>query len=81
VIDNDLPIWQWAFAADGRSVAIRQAPVHGAAPMSYERRDIRTGRLLAAATTDSATSPAALPVWARAVMARQAPLPAPSRER
>jgi len=81
VIDNDLPIWQWAFAADGRSVAIRQAPVHGAAPTSYERRDIRTGRLLATAQSDSATPPAALPVWARDVMPRQPPLPAPSRER
>src|SRR5829696_4909953 len=49
VIGNDLPIWQWAFAADGRSVAIRQAPVHGAAPMYYERRDIRTGRVIATA--------------------------------
>lgn len=81
VINNDLPIWQWAFAADGRSVAIRQAPVHGAAPTFYERRDVRTGRLLATAQSDFITPPSALPVWARDVMQRQAPLPAPSHER
>jgi len=81
VINDDLPIWQWAFAADGRSVAIRQAPVHGAAPTSYERRDIRTGRLLATATTDSITSPSTLPVWASDVMQRQAPLPPTSHQR
>jgi hypothetical protein len=81
VISNELPIWQWAFAADGRTVAIRQAPVHGAAPMFYEQRDIRTGRLVATATTDSTPPPSALPVWARDVMPRQAPLPAPTHER
>jgi hypothetical protein len=81
VINNDLPIWQWAYSADGRSVAIRQAPVHFAAMTSYERRDIRTGRLLATAQSDSTKPPSALPVWARDVMQRQAPLPAPSHER
>ena len=64
VIGNDMPIWQWAFAADGRSVVIRQAPVHGAAPTSYERRDIRTGRVTATAVADSSFDPA-LPAWAR----------------
>ena|SRR5215204_5273168 len=81
VISNELPIWQWAFAADGRTVAIRQAPVHGAAETSYERRDIRTGRLLATAQSDSATPPSALPVWARQAMPKRGPLPPPSHER
>ena len=80
-ISNALPIWQWAFAADGQSVVIRQAPIHGAAPMSYERRDIRTGRLIATAQTDSTTLPKALPAWVRAAMPRQEPLPPLSNER
>ena len=53
VISNEMPIWQWAFAADGRNVVIRQASVHVAAPMYYELRAIRTGRLIARAQTDS----------------------------
>ena len=75
VISNALPIWQWAFATDRRSVVIRQAPVHGAAPMSYEQRDIRTGRLIAEAQMDSTTPPSALPAWVRPAMPRPAPLP------
>ena len=81
VISNELPIWQWAFAADRRSVVIRQAPVHGAAPMGYEQRDIWTGRLIADVQMDSATPPAALPAWVRAAMPRRAPLPPLSNER
>jgi hypothetical protein len=69
VISNALPIWQWAFAPDGKNVVIRQAPVHGGAPMSYELRAIRTGRLIAAAQMDSATR-TALPPWARAAIPR-----------
>lgn len=69
VIGNELPIWQWAFAADGRNVVLRQAPVHGTSPMSYELRAIGTGRLIAAAQMDSATR-TTLPKWARAAMPR-----------
>ena len=68
VISNQMPIWRWAFAGDARSVTIRQAPVHGAAPMSYERHDIRTGRLIESVETDSTTPRTALPAWARGVM-------------
>jgi hypothetical protein len=84
VISNALPIWQWAFAAGEQNVVIRQAPVHGAAPVYYELREIRTGRLIAAVQADSAT---ALPAWARAAQpksARAPPLPGPpesTRER
>ena len=81
VISNELPIWQWAFTDDGRSVAIRQAPVHGAAPTSYERRDIRTGYLMATAMGDSTSRAAALPAWARGAMPRRASSPRRSNER
>src|SRR5215211_1283461 len=80
VIGNELPIWQWAFAADGRSVVIRQAPIHGAAPMYYERRDIRSGRVIATALAVSTTR-SALPGWARVAMRRCAPSPPLSDER
>jgi hypothetical protein len=66
VIGNASPIWQWAFAADGRSVVIRQAPVHGPAPMYFERRDIRTGRVMATALVDSSTR--SVPAWTRRAM-------------
>ena len=74
VIANELPIWQWAFAADGQSVVIRQAPIHGAESMFYERRDIRTGRVIARAIDDS-TNRRALPAWVRAAMPRRPPSP------
>ena len=74
VIASEMPIWQWGFAADGRSVVIREAPLHGDAPMFYELHDMRTGRLIASAETDS-SSHAALPPWARAAMKREPPLP------
>jgi hypothetical protein len=80
VIGNELPIWQWAFAADGRSVVIRQAPVHGAAPTSYERRDIRTGRVIATALADSSTRRAP-PAWVRIAMPRPASSPPLPNER
>jgi hypothetical protein len=80
VISNELPIWQWTFAADGRNVVIRQAPVHGSAPMHFELRHIRTGTLIATAQADSATQ-AALPRWARAAMPMHVPSPPPSHER
>ena len=74
VIRGDLPVWQWGFAADGKSVVIREAPVHGAAPAVYERRDIRTGHVIATVTVDStARAPATLPEWARVAMPRRAP--------
>jgi hypothetical protein len=67
VISNGLPIWRWAFAPGGRSVVIRQAPVHGDSPTSYEQRDIRSGRVIATAVSSST---GALPEWAHAVMQR-----------
>jgi hypothetical protein len=67
VISDGLPVWQWAFSPDGGSVVIRQAPVHGDAPVSYEQRDIRSGRVIASTITDSTT---ALPGWARPVVAK-----------
>lgn len=79
VIGNASPIWQWAFAADGRGVVIRQAPVHGPAPMYFERRDIRTGRVTATATVDSSTR--SVPAWTRRAMPTQAPSPPLSSER
>jgi len=78
VISNELPIWQWAFAADGRSVVIRQAPVHGDAPTSYELREIHTGRLVATIQKDSTTN---LPVWARVVRPRSDSSPPFSNKR
>jgi hypothetical protein len=72
VIATDMTVWQWGFAPDGRSVVIRQAPLHGDAPMFYELHDMRTGRLIATAETDSA-SHAALPSWTRAAMKRDPP--------
>ena len=62
VIGDDLPIWQWAFVPGGRNVVIREAPVHGDAPATYELREIRTGRLIASIQKDSTTT---LPPWAR----------------
>jgi hypothetical protein len=69
VISNSLPIWQWAFARDGRNVVIRQGPVHGAAPLHYELRDLRTGRWKATAQipTNSGRR-TALPQWVRDAM-------------
>jgi len=78
MIGNGLPIWQWAFAADGQNVVVRQAPVHGAAPSSYELREIRTGLLIAAVQADSTT---ALPQWARAAQPKSAPAAPRSNER
>jgi hypothetical protein len=78
VISNELPIWRWAFAADGQNVVIRQAPVHGSAPLYYELREIRTGRLIAAVQTDSTT---VLPAWAHAAQPKSGPLPPLSDER
>lgn len=69
IISNALPIWQWAFADNARNVVIRQTPVHGPAPMSYELRAVRDGRVLATAQTDSAGH-GALPAWARAAIPR-----------
>jgi hypothetical protein len=80
VISNASPIWQWAFAPDGRSVVIRQAPVHGAAPQYYELRDSQTGRLIATAEADS-TSPIALPPWLHAAIPLPASSPPLSNER
>jgi len=79
VISDELPVWQWAFAADGRSVVIRQAPVHGAAPTFYERRDVRTGRVLATAQADSSTREP-LPEWVRGAMRKRAPMAPPSNK-
>jgi hypothetical protein len=79
VIRNDLPIWQWAFVGDGRSVVIRQAPVHGAAPTFYERRDVRTGRVLATAHADT-SAPEALPAWVRGAMRKRMPMSQPSNK-
>jgi hypothetical protein len=67
VIAGALPIWQWAFSPGGQRVVLRQAPVHGAAPMLYELHDIRTGRLIASTEVDAGTS-AALPAWVRAAL-------------
>jgi hypothetical protein len=69
-ISNALPIWQWAFAADGRNVVIRQAPVHGDAPEHYELRDARSGRLRAIADVDRVHA-ATPPDWARPAMPAQ----------
>src|SRR5262245_62715246 len=69
VIHNGRPIWQWAFAANGRSVVIRQAPVHGAGPVNYELRDIRTGRVIATVQTEADSTPStAFPQWVRPVL-------------
>jgi hypothetical protein len=75
-VSNELPIWRWAFSADGRSVVIRQAPVHGSAPEHYELRDVDNGRVIATADFDP-THAAALSEWARIAMPRQ-PAPPPS---
>ena len=64
VVSNGLPIWQWSFLADGRKVAIRQSPVHGAAPDHYELRDIQTGSLVSSFDADSAHA-GDIPAWAR----------------
>ena len=79
VISNELPIWQWAFVGDGRSVVIRQAPVHGAAPTFYERRDVRTGRVLATARADTSASES-LPVWVRGAMRKGMSVSQPSNK-
>jgi hypothetical protein len=80
VISNELPIWRWAFAAKGRTVVIRQAPVHGAAPVHYELREIRTGRLIATAEANSAST-TALPAWVSNAMSRQTSSAPLSKER
>lgn len=61
VIENALPIWEWSFEAGGQNVVIRQAPIHGDTPVTYELHDITTGRLLASATADSRPQPS----WTR----------------
>lgn len=64
VVGNGLPIWQWAFSADGRRVVLRQAPLHGAAPAHYELREILTGGLVSSFDAEAAPS-RALPRWVR----------------
>jgi len=41
-----LPIWRWAFAADGKRVAFEQETVHGGWGIHYELRDVASGRLI-----------------------------------
>ena len=63
---NDLPVWRWAFSADGKRIAFRQSPVHGPAPVHYELWDIRNRHRMASFDTQTDTSPA-VPTWARAL--------------
>ena len=42
-----LPVWRWAFQADGKRVAFQQETVHGGFGVHYELRDVASGRLVA----------------------------------
>lgn len=46
ISSGGLPIWEWKFTEDTRYVVIRQAPVHGDAPMHFELRDVKSGRVV-----------------------------------
>ena len=63
-----LPIWRWSFTADGRRVALRQAPVHGGAPSHFELREISTGRLVGSFEGDL-TNWRDAPAWVRTLQA------------
>ena len=42
-----LPVWRWAFQADGKRVAFEQETVHGGLGIHYELRDVESGHLVA----------------------------------
>jgi hypothetical protein len=42
-----LPVWRWAFQADGKRVAFEQETVHGGLGIHYELRDVESGGLVA----------------------------------
>jgi hypothetical protein len=42
-----LPVWRWAFQADGKRVAFEQETVHGGFGIHYELHDLNSGRLVA----------------------------------
>jgi hypothetical protein len=65
VVGADLPIWQWAFVANGRRVVLRESPVHGDAPTHFELRDAVTGAALD--SVDVHPGSGRLPAWARLV--------------
>ena len=66
LVGTGLPIWRWAFVADGRRVAFRQAPVHGSPSSHYELHEVSTGRLVSTFDPPSDTVRDA-PAWARAL--------------
>jgi hypothetical protein len=41
-----LPIWTWAFEADGKRVAFEEETVHGGFGVHYELHDVANGRLI-----------------------------------
>jgi hypothetical protein len=41
-----LPIWMWAFTANGKRVAYEEETVHGGLGVHYELRDVASGRLI-----------------------------------
>jgi hypothetical protein len=43
---DGLPIWDWSFQRNNTAVAYRMRVAHGAAPVMYELRRIRDGKLL-----------------------------------
>ena len=61
---DGLPVWRWAFSADGQRVAYRTAPVHGDAGVRLELRDIGTGGLVGS-FEPGLDSARVAPVWAR----------------
>lgn len=58
-----LPIWEWKFTEDTRYVVIRQAPLHGDAPMHFELRDVTSGRVVD--SYDNGSRKKRAPPWIR----------------
>ena len=65
----NLPIFEWAFTADGKRVAYGQEPVHFGCATHYELRDIESERLVDSVDIPQACGqipdpkPVAIPPW------------------
>lgn len=72
-----LPIFRWAFSADGARVAYGQEPVHFACATHYELRAIESERLLESVDVPSpcgqipAPGPVSIPPWVADLIARK----------
>jgi len=61
IISPGLMIYDWAFVAGGREVALSSGVVHGATERTFDLYSVRSGRRLAHSTGDARATP---PRWA-----------------